>query len=224
MDAPEQGSGYEVCVVDFEDAFHTIALKEEHRGVMAIRTLEGWAVFRRLCCGMAAAPLIWCRVGAAAARLGQACFQPWELRVQVFVDDPAITIRGPPGTRSWLLACLLLFWSCLGFVFNWSKARRGCSVPWIGAQLSLEQRSGSWGVLATLAPSKAQELLANVEALHGAKGMVDIQLVKRLAGQLSWASGLFPWIRSFNVMLWGAIAAHTAEQANQKYSAKKRPA
>ena len=46
---------------------------------------------------------------------------------------------------------------------------------------------------------------------------------KRLVGQLSWASGLFPWLKCFNTMLWGAITAHVTEQYYQKWSKKKRP-
>ena len=197
--APQETSGYEICFVDFEGAFHTLAIREEDRGAMAIRTLEGWAIFRRLCCGMAAAPFVWCRVGAAAARLGQVCFQPWELRTQLCADDPAIATRGTPAERAWFLGSLLLFWRVLGFTFNWRKAHRGQTVQWIGAQISVEKREGSFGVLATFAPKKFQELRANVDALHKAIGMVKLMLVQHVAGQLSWASGLFPWIRSFNV-------------------------
>ena len=60
---------YEVCAVDFEDAFRVLALGEGDRGAVAFRALSGWAVFRRLCSGMAAAPLVWCRVSAAGRRL-----------------------------------------------------------------------------------------------------------------------------------------------------------
>ena len=48
----------EFCTVDFEDAFHTIRIREEDRGIAVFKTLDGWAVFDRLCCGMAAAPLV----------------------------------------------------------------------------------------------------------------------------------------------------------------------
>jgi hypothetical protein len=51
--------------------------------------------------------------------------------------------------------------------------------------------------------------------------MVDCQSVQKLAGQLSWASGLFPWIKGFNSALWAALTAHISEQ--EKYSLKKRP-
>jgi hypothetical protein len=222
-DDNDQDIGYEIAVVDFEDAFHQLALREEDRGVMAIKTLHGWAVFRKLCCGMAAAPLVWCRVGAAAGRLGQSLFLPHELRIQIFVDDPAIVVRGRPEERAWLLGILLLFWAVLGFKFNWAKAHRGQSAPWIGAQVSVERRDKIIGVLATLAPKKYEELLTNVETLRRAKGMVNLKLVSRVAGQISWASGLFPWIRSFNTLLWGALTAHTAEQFAKKFSDKKRP-
>ena len=95
-----EGIGYDLSVVDFEDAFHTLAIREQDRGVMAISTHEGCAVFRRLCCGVAAAPLAWCRVSAAAARLGQARFLPNELRMQIFVDDPAIVTCGTQEQRA----------------------------------------------------------------------------------------------------------------------------
>ena len=84
------------------------------------------------------------------------------------------------------------------------------------------------GVMVTLAPQKVKEMRAAVDMLHKAKGMVDIQTVQKLAGQLSWASGLFPWIKGFNSALWAAITAHTSEQEKyslkqEKYSLKKRP-
>ena len=43
----------------------------------------------------------------------------------------------------------------------------------------------------------------NVNKLFKAKGMVDIKQVQRLVRQLSWASGLFPWLKCFSTMLWG---------------------
>ena len=232
-DGPGDGSFsdfYEFATVDFEDAFHTLKLKEEDRGAMAFRTLNGWAVFRRLCCGMAGAPLVWCRVSAGACRLGQACFQPSELRIQCFVDDPAIAVRGQPSKRAWLLGLLFLFWAALGFKFSWKKGARGQEIVWIGARVAVQQRSHPSmaclfpGVAVTLAPEKFQELRKAVEELYKAKGLVPIKQVLRLAGQLSWVSGIFKWIRGFNASLWAAIVAHVAEHTNKaKCSIKKRP-
>ena len=227
----EETGFFELCTVDFEDAFHTIRLREQDRGVMAFKTDKGWAVFDRLCCGMAAAPLVWCRTSAAACRLGQAIFGPSELRIQCFVDDPGIALRGPQAVRSWLLGCLLIFWRALGFVFNWGKASRGAQVPWIGANILITSRTYGAGTtiypgtLVTLTEAKFKELRQGVEEIHQAKGMTDLKKVQRLAGQLSWASGMFRWIRGFNACLWAVIIAHTTDAValREQWSAKKRP-
>jgi hypothetical protein len=138
-DGSEKDVECELATVDFEDAFHTLELKEEDRGMMAFKTLKGWAVFCRLCCGMAGAPMVWCRTSAAGSRMAQACFCPQELRLQCFVDDPALAIRGTSKQRSWLLGCVLLFWVTLGFRLNWGKGTRGQEVPWIGAQVAIQR-------------------------------------------------------------------------------------
>jgi hypothetical protein len=214
---------YEFATVDFEDAFHTVCLREGDREMAIFRTANGWAVFSRLCCGMAAAPLVWCRTSAAASRLGQAIYKPDEMRLQCFVDDPGLAIRGPPAQRSWYLGTLLLFWMALGFKFSWKKGARGAQVPWIGATVAVVHKTyGATakvypGTLVTLQPAKYAELQKGVEDLHKAKGMVDLKLVQKVAGQLSWASGMFRWIRGF--------VAHTADPVKyrKKFTDKKRP-
>eukprot|EP00974_Lingulodinium_polyedra_P055476 5335131-Lingulodinium_polyedra.AAC.1 len=54
---------YEVCVFDFEDAFHLLTIKGEGRGPMVARGLTGWALFHRRCCGTTAVLSIWRRAG-----------------------------------------------------------------------------------------------------------------------------------------------------------------
>ena len=64
----------ELVTMDFTDAFYTLWLHEPARGKLAIRTLQGWAAFSRLCFGTSGALLIWGRVAASACRLAQATF------------------------------------------------------------------------------------------------------------------------------------------------------
>ena len=47
-------------------------------------------------------------------------------------------------------------------------------------------------------PAKVKDMQGHVDKLLKGKGMVDIKQEQRLAGQLSWASGLFPWFKCFN--------------------------
>ena len=84
------------------------------------------------------------------------------------------------------------------------------------------------GVVVRLLPEKFQKLRDDVQNIYGSKGMIQLGLVQKVAGLLSWASGLFPWIRGFNACLWAALAAHAREQATgtacaSRISAKKRP-
>ena len=179
---------YEFSTVDFEDAFHMVCLREEDREIAIFKALDGWAVFSRLWSGMAAAPLVWCRASAAACRLGQAIYEPDEMRLQCFVDDPGLAIRGPPARRSWFLGTLLLWWRALGFKFSWKKGARGAQVPWIGATVAVVYKTygaGSTvypGTLVTFQPAKYAELQKGIEDIHTAKGMVDIKAVQRVAG------------------------------------------
>ena len=72
----------ELLTLDFADAFYTLWLRPSDRGALAFKVSDGWAVFNRLCFGMAGAPLIWGRLAAAACRIGQACFKADVLRQQ----------------------------------------------------------------------------------------------------------------------------------------------
>ena len=84
----------ELLTLDFADAFYTLWLRPSDRGSLVFQVADGRAVFNRLCFGMAGAPLIWGRLAAAACRLGQACFKADELRLQCYVDDPAVAALG----------------------------------------------------------------------------------------------------------------------------------
>ena len=103
------------------------------------------------------------------------------------MDDPAIAVRGSPTQRRHLLAMLFLFWSVLGLGLSYGKGSRGKSVPWIGASLSVATRAHPsgvvWpGVTAQLQQAKYLELVTNVDTLHAKKGMVQLSLVRTLAG------------------------------------------
>ena len=93
---------------------------------MAGQSSQGCVVVwpRRLCYG--------------AGWLQRAIFLPHELCIQCFVDDPAMAVYGTLEQREWLLGTLLLFWSLLGFKFNWRKGAGGQEVPWIGANVKVE--------------------------------------------------------------------------------------
>ena len=141
-------------VVDFSDAFYLIHAAPKEQGWLVFKCAAGWAVFQRICFGMVTAPLIWGRVAAAAARIAQATFAPHELRVQMFVDDPAIVIGGPERVRRRLGGLLLLLWTVMGLRINWPKGQWGKQVEWIGTSISLQAMASGPAVRCELTAKK----------------------------------------------------------------------
>eukprot|EP00971_Amphidinium_carterae_P013730 270433-Amphidinium_carterae.1 len=58
-------------------------------------------------------------------------------------------------------------------------------------------------------------MLIALERLLNAKGLIRTKELQRLAGQLAWASGMFPYLRSFNSCLWAALAANAVDESQR---------
>ena len=64
------------------------------------------------------------------------------MRIQFFVDDPAILARGSREHRTRCFVTLLLWWLALGLELSWAKIKRGSKVRWIGAMLEIQSSTG----------------------------------------------------------------------------------
>ena len=99
-------------------------------------------MFRRAAQGSRNGPLAWAGPSSLLLRCTQAVFsgmsqQPDkpDARSQLYVDDPAIAIRGTPAVRDDTIATAVLVWRLLGFKLAFHKAQRGTDVVWIGGRL-----------------------------------------------------------------------------------------
>ena len=82
-------------VIDFEDAFLGIGVHHsERKYVVVMHPRSGYVGYETLMFGGAGNPLVWGRYGAYLGRSGQSMFEEHELRVNIFVDDPKIAVRG----------------------------------------------------------------------------------------------------------------------------------
>lgn len=82
--------------------------------------------------------------GAATllAGLTQSMFNDATVRLQLYVDDPLLCVRGTGQERNTAMATVIALWSTLGVRLAFKKADRGDSVQWIGARMTvLDQRS-----------------------------------------------------------------------------------
>ena len=73
--------------------------------------------------------------GRADLRLTAAVYHSDFVRIQTFVDDPAITVAVSPEHRNKKLLRTVVFWLVLGTQLSWHKGSRGREVEWIGARL-----------------------------------------------------------------------------------------
>ena len=85
----------QVAILDFVDAFWNLGLYPSERKYFVGKLRGHYFVFLRLAQGSRTAPLVWCRFAALVARLAQSLFRSSELRLHVYVDDPAIVLGGP---------------------------------------------------------------------------------------------------------------------------------
>eukprot|EP00971_Amphidinium_carterae_P194681 3863413-Amphidinium_carterae.1 len=162
-----------LAVVDFTDAFYTLAARENEREFLVVRGTSFWAVFRCVAFGTASGPLLWGRLAAAASRYAQAMFHGQELRLQIFVDDPFLAVVGTSEEdRARKLCLVFLLWASMGFNLAWHKAQYGKSVDWIGASLSI----GAGAVSLSMLPDKVEKLQASLDALASARGLVHARL------------------------------------------------
>ena len=101
----------------------------------------------------------------------------------------SLVVRGTETRRNYLVACLVLLFTALGFPLSFRKGSRGTSVDWIGLNLSVRPRV----VHLTIAEARVKELrdLAEEALLHN---LVSKKWLKSFAGKASsFASILFFW-------------------------------
>ena len=210
----------EVFILDFTDAFWQIPLAtEERRHFVGFDGDRLW-MFRRAAQGSRNGPLAWAGPSSLLLRCTQAVLsgmsqQPDkpDARSQLYVDDPAIAIRGTPAFRDDTIATAVLVWRLLGFKLAFHKAQRGTDVVWIGGRLKISEDK----VVVSIPESKLQEFLSIVDELL-LSNVAAIRKVRTLAGKAShFASMVYIW-RPFLSEIWAAI-----QEASNPTNARNGP-
>ena len=122
------------------------------------------------------------------------------VRLEIYVDDPAITACGSLEWRNRAFSIIVLTWRALGFKLSFSKAKRGCKVPWIGNVIWMEEGH----VKAAILEYRVVELTQLVDK-YMEENVISLKNLRTLAGKAnSFATLLFCW-RPFLSELWGAL-------------------
>ncbi|CAK0908047.1 unnamed protein product, partial [Prorocentrum cordatum] len=217
----------EIFVIDFSDAFMSCPLHESERpyNCAEVRGLEAendytfivWAV---LGFGGKANPLVWARVASAAARTAQALTLSGGLRLQLYVDDPALAVQGPPRACEQEFDLALLWWLVLGLRIAWKKGRhahgplRGGPRPaleheWIGIRFAMAEDCAVMG----LTQNFIDELLELLRHFMAKKGHAPIKQARSLVGKAARVAQIIPAATPFAAALWAALTG-ALRQAN----------
>ena len=177
------GEGYarEFVVIDISDAF--MALGVHHRELE--HTLAPALLF-----GYKTAPLLWSRVAAMLARMLQSLVVGHEAQHQVYLDDSLWILQGGLRDRNLILSMILTTMCALNLKVSLAKGERSTSVKWIGVNFQLAEET-----LTMSLPTKFCEEVLTVLKSWDSKGMAPISDLRKMAGRLSWLSGILPRTR-----------------------------
>eukprot|EP00435_Cladocopium_sp_Y103_P039029 s2094_g10.t1 len=199
----DNDASIQFAVIDFKDAFYQCRLaRSERKHVVVKASGATYFILEVVAFGLACGPLLWSRLAAALVRLAQgAC---WDTaRVQCYVDDPVLVVKGHDALAKAInLAVPLLLWQALGCQLSWNKMQLGNSVQWIGFCMQLKGDC----MVAQLSEDKLAKLQAALNELLAAKGVIPVQQLRAVAGLLGWLTSIVKLARPWVGMLWGSVA------------------
>ena len=252
--ASSSGSEVGVFVVDFKNAFMTLPLHQAElpfntssapHGVQRHREplyddepVSGtFLVWRVLGFGGHSNPLTYSRVACFAARSGQALLMTTaspsspvaQGRIQLYVDDPVVTLEGPLDAQRAAVDLLCLWWLVLGIPLSWSKGTFGPGrLPheWIGVRFwSRSRGTATLSVPQQFVNSLLQVAQVFVSSSPRTASLADAHSLCGKAGRLAQ---VVPAAKPFVTQLFAALAASLRShhlglrEAPPKRVAKKR--
>ena len=188
------GEGYtrEFVVIDISDAFMALGVHHKELQHTLAPAVEGddFYLFPALLFGFKTAPLLWSRVAAMLARFLQSLVAGHEGQHQVYLDDSLWILQGTLPQRNQILAMILTTMCALNFKVSLAKGERSTSVKWIGINFQLSNDA----LTMSLPVKYCEEVQAILKSWEG-KGMAPVSDLRKLAGKLSWLSGILPRTR-----------------------------
>ena len=106
-------------------------------------------------------------------------------KMQVYVDDPSLAIRGPPSHCRKQVAFIILAWSVLGVKLALPKGQLGPAVNWIGARLTVQSQA----VEACILQPRLDEVRSLILTLQS-NPVVPIKALRKFTGKVQAIASL----------------------------------
>ena len=231
--ASEMASDMGVFILDFKNAFMSLPLARSEMGYNASVIPEGLErsrealygeepvrgtvlIWRVLGFGGHSNPLTYSRAATFAARSAQALLSSpvvgshaWALgRMQLYVDDPALTLAGPTVQQQLSVDLVVAWWLCLGIPLSWDKGSLACSAAahdWIGVTFQCRQP----GTCTMTVPNKFHQEVLVLARLFADPSTSTAPLAKAhaLCGKAGRLAQVVPEVRPFTSALFSALSA-----------------
>ena len=196
-------------VLDFEDAFMSVPLHEEERrfncadlGASPNHDQPRFVVWRVLGFGGKPNPLVFGRVASFAARSGQALLDDRYCRLQIYVDDPVLSVAGERQECLTEIDILSCWWLTLGIPLAWKK---GClsfgSHTWVGIVFCI---NGSTSVM-RLTDEFTSEFLSQLDKFCQNRGVASLKAARSVVGKAARVAQVVPEASAFAASLWAAL-------------------
>ena len=253
-------------MLDFKDAFMGVPLAAAERPFNAAEldqpirrsrpalfdgeALEGTViVWPVLGFGGRPNPLVFARAASFAARSGQALLRPTPRaergcsaaavgRLQLYVDDPVLSVLGTTEQRQVAIDLVLLWWLVLGLPLAWAKGMASQGIHrWIGADFDLVsfaaataqqqermQLGGSWAAVVRPPAEFLADLADDLQQFVTGSGAVSAKTADRMVGRAGRLAYLVPACRPFVLSLYAALTAGRATGPTDDHSRPMVPA
>ena len=240
-------NGLSTLVLDFKDAFMSIPLHEAERRYCCAEVPQGlerrrteispgeplsgnFVSWRVLGFGGRSFPLVFSRAASFAARTAQALFwsaeegrprdqEAWT-RLQLYVDDPVISMASSDaGARRRSADLILWWWLALGIPLAWAKGRwtdgASCCHSWIGVDFKMDDSEA----VITLPTAFVNELIELLQPLAAGSGHITEKAAQTIVGKCNRVAQVVPEARPFVGAMYAALTAAQHAQASGRREA-----
>ena len=219
----QPGEEIKLLSLDFSNAFKQLAVRDNEKRFLSGTACNGWFYYNKVLFGVRTGPLVWARLASLVARCTQSLLPELRARLQVFVDDPIVALRGTSEQIEDMAAKILILWRIMGLEIAWKKGSLSHSTDWIGAKVTVD--SCQRLVTVEVPADKIQEW-KHLAASMTRKSTISKRELQKFTGKMQWAAGFAQQAKPFVRMLHAALHSKPGrlEQENAVYTRQIQPA
>ena len=182
--------------------FYQVPLRLAEQRYFAFWHKASIHVYTRIAQGSLDGPSLY---GRLSAFVGRSLVSPAEARLQIYIDDPILTILVITERANLLICIVTMAWLIMGFDMAFHKAQKGPKVSWVGYEIEDTPAS----TFVKVKTEFTDELWKYTKGVMR-KNVIGLKFLRSFTGRINHAANLM-WVRRpFLDVLWAATASEPA--------------